>query len=104
MYLSVKTDGSTAASQALEDFERITGDPPDIVSISLNLWDVSWWGHHRSESFDECTIPEADMHNWLQRAMQALKAVQVLLMPHQRCMALLTLYGLTMVHHEPCAE
>ena len=43
---------TAAYLQALQDFKQMTGDPPDIVSISLNLWDVSWWGDHKAKGIN----------------------------------------------------
>ena len=55
----------------------MTGHPPDIVSMALNLWDAKYWGDRTPEQFQGLHIPDAQMEVWLQKADLVFAALKV---------------------------
>ena len=62
--------------QVIKEFEEMAG-APDIVSLSLNLWDLEYWGITSPGPFAENYIPDEQMQLWLIRAEPLFRKLKV---------------------------
>lgn len=62
--------------QVIKEFEDTAG-APDIVSVSLNLWDVLYWGDTSPEDFAGNYIPDEQTQLWLTRADPVFRKLKV---------------------------
>lgn len=66
--------------QVLQDFQQQAHSQPDVVGLSLNLWDVQFWGEDSPDLFEKLFIPDAEMDLWLEKADAVYKTLKVLLL------------------------
>lgn len=62
--------------QVLHNFRTRFGGEPDLIVISSNLWDISFWTHFQPEVLEQEDLSQHVLESWLQNAAKLFSAVQ----------------------------